>query len=168
MAQEIQILQEVEGSVSDDDDNDEDVLNELLTSRDHYHCLIVMGTRASRKKVEVAKVSRREPTSTSSPRTTATKQNGKRDPAALEREWKYHVREHWAVSMDRPLGEAGGVCVGGYSQIILAVRNALEWQQKPTSAMVSSVQEIPRYQGTIAGKVLSHVIIDPGSNAITA
>ena len=61
------------------------------------------------------------------------------------------------------------VCVcGGYSQIILAVRNALEWQQKPTSAMVASVQEMPRYQGTIAGKVLSHVIIDPGSKAITA
>ena len=29
--------------------------------------------------------------------------------------------------------------------------------------MVASVQEMPRYGGTLAGKVISHVIIDPGS-----
>ena len=50
-----------------------------------------------------------------------------------------------------------------YTQIVLTVHDALGWQQKPTNAMVTSVQEMPRYRGTLAGKVISHVMIDPGS-----
>ena len=50
-----------------------------------------------------------------------------------------------------------------YTQIVLVVRDALGQRQKPTNAMVASVQEMPRYGGTLASKVILHVIIDSGS-----
>ena len=161
MAPEIQFQEELEESDSDDDDdNDEDVLDELLTHRGHYRCFMATGTRASKKKAEATKIPQRGTATTSNPKATAAKPGRKRDLAALEREWKYHVREHWAV----PIGLlAGRSRREVYTQIVLAVRDALGRQQKPTNAMVAFAQEMPRYGGTLAGKVISHVIIDPGS-----
>ena len=50
-----------------------------------------------------------------------------------------------------------------YTHIVLAVHDALGRHQKFTNAMVASVQGMPRYGGTLTGKVISHIIIDPGS-----
>ena len=55
MAPEVQVQEEVEVSDSDDDGNDGGILDDFLTHRDHYRCLMAMGTRASKKKVEAAK-----------------------------------------------------------------------------------------------------------------
>ena len=44
MAPEIPFQEELEESDSDDDDNDKDVLDDLLTCRDHYRCFMPTGT----------------------------------------------------------------------------------------------------------------------------
>ena len=96
----------------------------------------------------------------SNPRTTPIKPYRKRDATTLERAWKYHVREYCAV----PIGLfAGRTRRATYTHIILTVHDVLGRLQKPTSAMVASIQEMPRYGGMLAGKVISRVIIGPGS-----
>ena len=112
----------------------------------------------SKKKPETTKAPQLEPTTTSNPRATFTEPFHKRNPATLEREWKYNVQEHWVV----PIGVfAGRSRREVYPKIILALRDAPGRQKKATNSMVGSVQEMPRYGGTPASKVISHVIIDP-------
>ena len=158
MAPEIQFQEELEEFDSDDDNYDKDILDDLLTRRGRYCCFIATGTRAPKKKAEATKIPQRDTATTSNPRAIAAKPGRKRDPVALEREWKHHVREHWAV----PIGLlARRSRREVYTQIVLAVRDAVGRQQKPTNTMVASVQEMPRYGSTLAGKIISHVIIDP-------
>ena len=55
MALKIQFKEELGESDSDDDESDEDVLDNLPNHHDHYYCFMVMGTRASKNKVETTK-----------------------------------------------------------------------------------------------------------------